>query len=337
MRNAELTPRFIILLPVLDDWPSLARLLLDIDKTYTIDDARFDVVAVDDGSISESREISELVLPPRSCIRSVSIIRLALNFGHQRAIAAGLVSMSERANVDGIIIMDSDGEDRPDDIGALMRSWRARANRIAVAHRAKRSENRIFRTGYSLYKMFFWILVGRIISFGNFCLLPMAAARRLVRMPELWSNLPAAIVRSRLPYDLVDTIRGERYFGSSRMNITGLVSHGLSAMSIYTDVIFVRVLIASTAVCGLSVLAALAVTIIRFATPLAVPGWATTIVGDLLIIVIQTLVLLIATTLMILTNRTIRQFYPLMDAPRFVTSYDTIIPGLNPPENKEIS
>ena len=52
--------------------------------------------------------------------------------------------------------------------------------------------------GYFAYKRTFWLLTGKRIDYGNFSLLPIGAVRRLAHMPELWNNLAAAIMRSRL-------------------------------------------------------------------------------------------------------------------------------------------
>jgi polyisoprenyl-phosphate glycosyltransferase len=176
----------------------------------------------------------------------------------------------------------------------------------------------LFKIGYLSYKMLFRILTGRSISFGNFSLIPQVAVRRLVYMPELWNNLAAAIMRSRMGYAMVPTERGRRYFGQSQMNLIGLVVHGLSAMSIYIDIVFVRILLASAGVATVSLGAIGAVTLIRAFTDMAIPGWATTVVGDLLIVLLQAAVLVVATTLMVLSNRSSRPIVPLRDHTTFL-------------------
>jgi hypothetical protein len=55
-------------------------------------------------------------------------------------------------------------------------------------------------------------------------------------------------------------------------------------MSVHSDVIFVRALLAAAFVASASAAGIAAVTITRLTTDLAIPGWATTAVGDLLII-----------------------------------------------------
>jgi hypothetical protein len=73
-----------------------------------------------------------------------------------------------------------------------------------------------------------------------------------------------------------------------------------------------------------TVLAALIVVIIRFATSFGVPGWASTMIGDLFIVLVQTIVIAIATTLMVLSSRSQRPIVPFIDAPAFVADRQRI-------------
>ena len=167
--------RFVILTPVLDDWLPFSCLIEAILKRYSTENGIFEVVVVDDGSTEPCDLTSLPHLKTHACIESISVIRLALNLGHQRAIAIGLASLSERTDIDACIVMDSDGEDRPDDIGALIGVWRAHPDHVIVAGRAERSEAPTFKMGYLVYKALFRVLVGREMAFGNFCLLPASA------------------------------------------------------------------------------------------------------------------------------------------------------------------
>jgi hypothetical protein len=318
--------RLAVVTPVLDDWVSFTTLVQQIALHAAPNVESIEIVAVDDGSI-DGFDTSTIVLPDDSRITAISIVHLALNLGHQRAIAAGLVTLSTRKDLDGVIVMDSDGEDRPEEIPLLLAAARAAPDHVILAHRARRSESTIFRTGYGAYKFLFRLLTGRGISFGNFSLLPIAAVRRLVHMPELWNNLPAAIMRSRLPFMQVGTVRGIRYAGQPKMNFPGLVIHGLSAMSVYTDLIFVRVLLAAGAVSGVAFLAICAVLAIRFGTALAIPGWATTVFGDLVIILLQAMLMIVATSLMVLAGRSARPIVPVVDAGMFIQSVSDVVPA----------
>ena len=94
--------------------------------------------------------------------------------------------------------------------------------------------------------------------------------------------------------------------------------HGLSALSVHIDTVFVRVLLGCGLICTVSLIGIVAVTVIRFATDFAIPGWASTMVGDLLIILMQMIVLMVAASLMMLAGRSTRPIIPIADAQQFV-------------------
>ena len=307
-----------VVTPVLDDWESFAALVAEISCRFTGAELAIDVLALDDGS-SVPFDFHSLALPADTCVRNVEVLHLAVNLGHQRAIAVGLCAIAERSDIDAVIVMDSDGEDRPIDIAALLAASHREPRSIVFAHRARRRESRGFRLAYRVYRHMFRVLTGRVISFGNYVLIPMPAVRRLAHMPELWNNLAATIMRSRLGYTTVPTERGTRYAGRSRMSLASLVVHGLSAMSVYTDMIFARVLMSAAVVAALSIAGIVAVAVTRFATDLAIPGWATTAAGDLLIILSQTAVIMVATSLMMLAGRSHRPIVPIVDSGVFIT------------------
>jgi len=312
--------RFAIVTPVFDDWPSFQELVGRLAAVFSPEDgATLDIIAVDDGS-TESVLLDRLTAPASGCVASVEILHLALNLGHQRAIAVGLVEAVDRAIYDAVIVIDSDGEDRPEDILTLVASAARQPDRIILAQRTKRSEPLGFRLGYVIYKGLFRLLTGRRIGFGNFCLLPIAAAQRLVHMSEAWNHLAAAIMRSRIGYDEIPTRRGTRYDGRSHMNMTTLVLHGLSAISVFIDVIFVRVLIAAAALAAITLLGIVIVLITRFLTTLAIPGWATSAIGALLGILMQTVILVVIMTLVVLSTRGNSPLVPIMDCRKYIRS-----------------
>lgn len=309
--------RLGIVTPVLDDWESLAILLREIDRLLAPATRHVHVFVVDDGS-RQPMDAAALRLGGAGAIAVVQVVQLAANLGHQRAIAVGLIEAARQTDLDAVVVLDSDGEDRPEDILRLMTEAAEHPGQIILARRAKRSETLRFRIGYRIYKSLFWLATGRVIDFGNFSLIPIAAARRLTHMAELWNNLAATVMRSRIPFRSVATDRGTRYAGQSRMNMAGLITHGLSAMSVYTDVIFVRMLAATAMLAGATVLGILVTVFIRLFTHLATPGWATTVVGNLLVMLLQTVVIVVASSLMLLAGRSNRQIVPAVDAAAYV-------------------
>ena len=306
-----------VVIPVLDDWKSFAALIWGISDQFTGSGLTFQICAVDDGSMAPF-DCDRVVLPEDSSIASLEVIRLAVNLGHQRAIAVGLCAIAGVDDIDAVVVMDSDGQDQPTDLAALLAAIRQNPMQIILAQRTKRSEPGSFRLWYCVYKLLFHVLTGQRISFGNFCMMPWAVVGRLVVMPELWNNLAASIMRSRLPYLTVPTVRGSRLAGQSKMGLTSLIVHGLSALSVHIDKIFARLLLAAASIAGLAGFGIIVAGVIRIATDLAIPGWATTIVGDLLIILLQTLVIVVAASLTIVAGRSTRPIVPIVDFQPFV-------------------
>ena len=86
-------------------------------------------------------------------------------------------------------------------------------------------------------------------------------------------------VRSRIGYTPVSTDRGKRYCGASTMSFVSLLLHGLTSISVCSDIALVRVLLFAGAIMGLSAAAIVVVSEIRFFTTLAIPGWAPATMG----------------------------------------------------------
>src|SRR5947209_8021672 len=231
--------RLRLVVPVYNDWTSFSILLRELDQVAATLPVRMSVIAVNDGSTQHHGEELDDI-PSLTHLESVEIVHLYSNVGHQRAIAIGLCVIADDDNFDAALVMDADGEDSPSVIGNMLDTAGDSRDFCVVARRRRRSENLTFRLSYHLYKFAFRALTGRNIAFGNFSLYSRGYVRRLVRISDLWNNLPAAVLRSRLPIRSLPVDRARRYAGKSKMNLTSLVVHGFSGISVYAETIFVR-------------------------------------------------------------------------------------------------
>lgn len=313
-----------VLLPVFNDWTALGRLLGPLDAALAGRGISARVLVVDDGSTQEPGP--GMLRQARAAIESVAVLRLRRNLGHQRAIAVGLAYLeAERADCRLVVVMDSDGEDDPADVPRLIeRARRSPGQAMVFAERTKRSESPLFRGCYHLYRLVHRALTGRSVRVGNFSAIPRRRLESLVVTSELWNHYAAAAFTSRQPYETIPTARARRLDGRSKMNFVGLVIHGLSAVSVYSDTIGVRLILATLAMIGLD-LVALALTVaIRLTTDLAVPGWATTAFGVGLIILLQATLFLAVFSFMILAGRNAAGFLPRRDYAHFVGSTEEV-------------
>ncbi len=237
----------------------------------------------------------------------VALLSLPGNVGHQRAVVAGIRRALE-GDPDYVLVMDADGEDRPDALVSLIDRARRSPEEIVVAKRGARFESAAFRTLYIAHKLLFRLLVGQRLDFGNFVLFPKAAARRISQMPEASSHLAGAILKSRLSIQRVTVDRGHRHFGESKMNMERLISHSFSSLSIFTEQIMVRLVIFSFFGTLMASLAAIVVISVRFFSDLATPGWATAALGLLIIFSLQFLSFAGLGTLITLNVATLRNY-----------------------------
>ncbi|RZU43354.1 glycosyltransferase [Edaphobacter modestus] len=309
--------RLRLIVPVYNDWTSFNILLRELDEVAGTLPVRMLISAIDDGSTQYPEELSN-VAQLRN-LEAVEIIHLYSNVGHQRAIAIGLATVAEDDDFDAVLVMDADGEDSPQAIGRLLEMAGNRRDFCVVAQRRRRSENLTFRLSYVVYKCAFRLLTGRQIAFGNFSLFSRSYVRRLVRVSDLWNNLPAAVLRSRLPIQALPVDRARRYAGQSKMNLTSLVVHGFSSISVYAETIFVRLLFLTLVLASISGVSITIVLSLRLFFPrFATPGWATTVSFGMVILLVQVLSVTLSSILMLLNSRVQRLIVPLADYKCFV-------------------
>ncbi len=316
VRPAEPGAGYVVLVPVHDDWDALERLLPALDESLGAAGLEAAVILVDDAS-SEPPPPALLAARRRSLTR-LQLLPLRRNLGHQRAIAVGLSWIASRRPCRAVVVMDGDGEDRPEDVVRLVRRHEESGGRVIFAERTRRSESLLFRVFYRLYCLGHRVLAGHRVRVGNFSLVPFSCLERLTAMSELWNHYAAAVFRSKLPRETIPTERGRRLAGASRMNFVSLVVHGLSALSVFSDVIGVRLLMASLAAISCFLAGIAAVAGIRFATDLAIPGWATTAAGFMAVLLFNATILALAFCFFILAGRQSSTFLPSRDALVFV-------------------
>lgn len=232
----------VVLIPVYNDYAALALLLTAL-QPLIVEDRHVMILIVDDGSTVASDERWH---SPADTRFPVQMLRLRRNVGHQRAIAIGLTYIYRHLPCDAIVVMDADGEDRPEDVPRLMDAFeQLERRRIVFAERTRRSEGVWFRFSYFAYRLLHRSLTGIPVKFGNFSILPFEALSSLVVASELWNHYAAAVVKLRLRYTSIPTTRGHRASGRSSLDFVALVVHGLSAASVFGDVIGVRLAIAT--------------------------------------------------------------------------------------------
>lgn len=313
----------LVLIPIYNDWAAVALLIQKLDQVLT--DARLnaDVLLVDDGST--------MAPPVRwptdrwQAIGRVDVLSLRRNVGHQRAIAIALAFVDQKRAPDTLVVMDGDGEDAPEDVPRLLECLRQSSDApVVFAERTRRSESRTFRMFYALYRWVHLLLTGIPVRVGNFSVIPFAQLRRLVVVSELWNHYAAAVFKARLPRASVPTTRAARLAGTSRMNFVDLVTHGLSALSVHSELIGVRLFVVAATLVALMAAGVMGVLAIGVFTPVPMPSWTSTAVGLLLIVLFQVVAFAALFAFLVLHARSQPTFIPLRDYEYFIDGCTTL-------------
>jgi glycosyltransferase involved in cell wall biosynthesis len=276
--------KVFFVIPVYNDWKSLKVLSTQIKEISLKEKWReVELVIVNDASTQELDTLKD------SFALKSTILNLISNQGNQKAITIGLSYIDEKINdFDYIIIMDADGEDKPSDIINLIEAAKKNEEKkIVFVKRAKRNEGLIYILFYTIYKILFSIFTGQKINLGHFSCVPKNFIKKILSISGIWTHYVAATIKSKLPFTTVVCDKGERISGLTKQNKNMLILHGLASMSVYMEIIVLRLLLISLLAMLLTAAGIATVFYIKIFTNISALGWATnTSIGLIIIFII---------------------------------------------------
>jgi len=220
---------FIILTPTFNDWRSLNKLLLEIDKNILGLKGNFKVLIINDASTIEPK----LNLKNIKRLRKIHIATLKKNLGSQKSICVGLKYLKKKKTKAIITIIDSDGEDNPKKIKKLINLAKKNPNSIITANRLKRTENIFYKLSYKLHLLITFLLTGRYIDFGNYCSFNSSNLKKLLSNANLWLAFSAGVKKNCESIKSYYIDRKKRYFDKSKAKLSFLFEHSLNIVSVF--------------------------------------------------------------------------------------------------------
>tara|TARA_B100001248_G_C27340704_1_gene436152 strand:+ start:81 stop:953 length:873 start_codon:yes stop_codon:yes gene_type:complete len=228
--------KIIILIPVFNDWDSLKKLIKEINENVKVFvDINFECLIVNDAS---TIPMPEIVKPKR--LQSLEILNMKENRGHARCNAFGVRYVFQNKKFDNLILMDGDGEDRPVEIKSLVEKINENPSMSVVAKRVKRAEGPFFQFLYKAHKLITLIFTGKLVNFGNYCILTKDDVKNLHSKASLWSSFSGSVKKHIKIFNEINSIRGLRYFGPSQMSLLKLIIHSLSIVAVFKYQVFFR-------------------------------------------------------------------------------------------------
>ena len=225
-----------ILIPIYNDWQSVTKLLDDIDHNISGVDQEISIIIVNDASNHDRKEADSTL----ENIHSIKILNMKTNQGHARSIATGLKYIYQKEDFDYVIPMDGDGEDRPEEIKEFINQIQNSNDKPIVGKRVKRSEGLFFKLCYEFHKIITLTFTGKSIKFGNFTCLPKSTVEKLINEKATWNSFSGSLAKIEKNLFEIPSIRGDRYFGPSKMSFMNLLKHSLSIISVFKKTVLIR-------------------------------------------------------------------------------------------------
>lgn len=227
-----------ILIPVFNDWESLLNLLNNINALKINNIAYLKILIIDDCST----EILDKNIEFES-FTDVEVIKNLKNIGHGKSIAYGINYLSKKNDFDYLIVMDGDGEDRPEEVKELILKSFDLPSLTITANRIKRSESAFFKLSYHLHKILTLVLTGHSIKFGNFMCIPKQDLNLIVSNKNLFVSFSGTVSKFIKNKTYIPSIRGVRYHGPTKMTFLKLIRHSLLIVSVFKIEVASRLLV----------------------------------------------------------------------------------------------
>ena len=228
--------KYTILIPIYNDRESLTKLIENINSKIEGINSEISVVVINDAS---SEQIID-EYPNTENINSIEIVNMKENRGHARCIASGLKYIYEKKEFDYVIPMDGDGEDRPEEIKDFIQLAEHSNNQSIVGERVKRSESLFFKFCYLTHKIITLAFTSQYIKFGNFTCLSKSTVEKMLKEKATWNSFSGSLKKIEKNLLSTPSIRGVRYFGSSKMSFFNLLKHSLSIISVFRKTVLIR-------------------------------------------------------------------------------------------------
>ncbi len=220
-----------IVIPVYNDEEVLNELHKRLKAVLPELASKHEVIFIDDGSRDKSFSILKEIAKKDPVVR---VIKLARNFGQQNSISAGM----DHARGDIIVLMDSDLQDRPEDIHLLLEAMERDDTDMAIAKWITRKDS--FRKRF-FSKMFYKISrqvtnLKLVPGLGVFRAIRRSAIEQINSIPEKTGTIISLMYWSGFDYSIVELERDQRYAGKSGYNLRKMLK--LTADRIFSYSLF---------------------------------------------------------------------------------------------------
>lgn len=272
-KMTEVEEKFLsVVVPVYNDEEVLHELIDRLKPALLKLTTRFEIILIDDGSADTSWQVIEELCSKED---EITGIKLARNFGQQGAIKAGL----DHCSGDYIVIMDSDLQDRPEDIQKLLESIEKNNASMAIAQWESR-DDALFKR---MVSRLFYVFSSKFTSIkieprlGMFRVIRKSVIDELKRFPEKSATPISLLYYIGCDYSIVPLERDARAAGTSGYTLRKMLS--LTTARLFSFSMFpIRLATYSGLAISFLSFAAIIFLLVQYLTGETYPGWTSVMV-----------------------------------------------------------
>ena len=216
-------PELSVVIPVFDDEEVLPELFSRLSTVLESSFSDYEIVFIDDGSSDNSLNILKDL---QKKYKQILIVKLRENYGQSNAIAAGL----ENANGENIVVMDSDLQDKPEDIPILSEALRSSNTEMVIA-RWTESNITFCKQFISASFVLFSNSITTIqqpLNLGVFRIFTRKALNKVMLKKIVSGTILSRFYSSDISYRTIDLQRDKRFAGKTGYNFKKLIELALN-------------------------------------------------------------------------------------------------------------
>jgi dolichol-phosphate mannosyltransferase len=203
--------KLCVVIPGLNEAESLPLLHAELLRVLGQSDWELEIVFVDDGSSDSTLATCGALNQKDPRFQYISLSR---NFGHQRALTAGL----DMASGDAVVIMDADLQDPPEVVLQMIELWRQGVDVVYGQRRSREGETLFKKLTAKLFYRVLRVLSGTKIpeDTGDFRLMDIRVVEQLRKLREQSRFMRGLVTWVGFEQKAVFYDRKPRYAGASK-------------------------------------------------------------------------------------------------------------------------
>jgi len=232
--------KYTILIPSYNDWECLNLLIPSINETLESLNEDVSILIINDASTIKNN----LSFKNLNNLKKIEIINLKKNVRAQKAVATGLHYLQQIKFQGGVIVMDADGQDDPNDIKKIIKQSKNNLEKTILVYRLRRADSLAFKMFYQFFLIITLIFTFKYMRFGAFSYLHSKSFDKILSTNDVKLAYPAALEKHFKERDKIYANKKKRLAGNSKNNYLSLAHYGLKIISVFRfQVIFNSIII----------------------------------------------------------------------------------------------